>query len=795
MRRRGLWSAVVLAALALLLLESVPKSQAQQLIRGPYLQSGSSSSMTIVWRTSAAATGRVEYGTTLQYGQEQVVSTAKTQHEMALSGLSPDTTYYYRIGTTSAALAGGDQTYRFKTAPALGSKKKFRFWVVGDSGTGGSRQAEVRDAMLGLVGSAVPDIYLHLGDMAYNSGTTNEFTNNFFAPYEKILRNTVCWPTLGNHEGTSSKSGPQTGPYYEAYVLPKGGEAGGVASGTEAYYSFDYANAHFIVLDSHDSSRSPTGAMLTWLKSDLAATSQEWIIAFWHHPPYSKGTHNSDTEGQLVDMRENALPILEAGGADLILAGHSHIYERSYLVHGAYETPTKSAGKIVDQGDGRASGSGPYKKSPSKTPTEGTVYVVAGHGGTSVGQMGTHPLMFFVEKDHGSCIVDIQGLGLTLTNVRWDGQVTDTFTMYKGQGLVVTSPNGGETLAGGSTHPISWTTVGSVAQVILELSTNNGQSWSTIAGPIANTGSYTWTVPVVDSASAVIRIRDAADATRLDESNGPFKIVGSVPVDLITYGAVWKYHDAGLDLGSAWLASDYDDSGWKSGSGQLGYGESDEATKLDKPTPRYPSVYFRKTITLDQPVVSGDLKVLHDDGVVIWINGQQVSSKYADNGIAYDAFASKTSADNEESSAALDLSLTNPFRLGTNVVAVMVKQVSGTSSDLSFDLKLTLTLGTDAVPDAGMPQGDAGAPGNDAPNIGLDQASPTGDRALAGPDGSIGPTGPGGCGCVIPIDARESLWPGLIFFFGTIAASYRRRRRRCGARHSTLADRTLDPPL
>ncbi len=79
-----------------------------------------------------------------------------------------------------------------------------------------------------------------------------------------------------------------TGPYYDMFTLPAAGEAGGIASGTEAYYSFDYANIHFICLDSYDVDRSVDGAMLTWLEYDLVATTADWIIAFWHHPPYTK---------------------------------------------------------------------------------------------------------------------------------------------------------------------------------------------------------------------------------------------------------------------------------------------------------------------------------------------------------------------------------------------------------------------------------------------------------------------------------------------------------------------------
>jgi hypothetical protein len=135
-----------------------------------------------------------------------------------------------------------------------------------------------------------------------------------FDTYPEQLRNTVLWPALGNHDGASADSSTQTGPYYDNFALPRLAEAGGLASGTEAYYSFDYANLHFVCLDSHESDRSPGGAMLTWLEDDLAATTADWVVAYWHHPPYSKGSHDSDAEARLVEMRENVLPILESAG-------------------------------------------------------------------------------------------------------------------------------------------------------------------------------------------------------------------------------------------------------------------------------------------------------------------------------------------------------------------------------------------------------------------------------------------------------------------------------------------------
>src|SRR6185295_4674728 len=130
-------------------------------------------------------------------------------------------------------------------------------------------------------------------------------------------------------------------------------EAGGVSSGTEAYYSFDFSNAHFICLESYETDRSSGGAMMTWLREDLDSTNQTWVIAFWHHPPYSKGSHDSDDETELIQMRKNALPILEEGGVDLVLSGHSHSYERSYLIDRHYgSSSTFSDSNVVDGGDG-----------------------------------------------------------------------------------------------------------------------------------------------------------------------------------------------------------------------------------------------------------------------------------------------------------------------------------------------------------------------------------------------------------------------------------------------------------
>src|SRR6185503_453330 len=129
-----------------------------------------------------------------------------------------------------------------------------------------------------------------------------------------------------------------------------------------------------------------------WLQDDLAATTQDWIIAFWHHPPYTKGSHNSDTETELIQMRENALPILEAGGVDLVLCGHSHCYERSYLLNGHYGLSNSLTPAMkVDGGDGREDGTGAYQKPGGLAANAGAVYAVAGSSGKISGGTLNHP--------------------------------------------------------------------------------------------------------------------------------------------------------------------------------------------------------------------------------------------------------------------------------------------------------------------------------------------------------------------------------------------------------------------
>ncbi len=422
------------AALGIGLISSwPPRVLGQTVTRGPYLQRGSYSSMVIRWRTDVATDSRVRFGTNaanLNFGVDYPATT--TEHEVQLQGLWPDAKFFYSVGTTANALAGGDANHFFFTSPPPGTAKNTRVWVIGDAGTQTAGQIGVRDAYETLTGSRPTDLWLMLGDNAYFFGSDVEYQLAVFSVYTNLLRNSVVWPTLGNHD-TYSVEASGNHAYFDLFTLPTGGESGGVASGTEHYYSFDHGRIHFICLDSMESSRATLGAMATWLTNDLAHTTADWIIAYWHHAPYSQGSHNSDAELELIEMRQNIVPLLDQGGVDLVLSGHSHSYERSYLLAGHYgSSSTFSNSYKVNSGDGREQGGGAYHK-PRGGPVSqyGAVYAVVGSSGWLTDGPLNHPAMQVSLNRLGSLVLDITSNRLDATFLREDGTTNDWFTMLK----------------------------------------------------------------------------------------------------------------------------------------------------------------------------------------------------------------------------------------------------------------------------------------------------------------------------------------------------------------------------
>ncbi len=348
---------------------------------------------------------------------------------------------HFAMGNTNITFAGADSNTFFVTHPMIGSKKPTRVWVLGDAGTRKPEQRRVRDAYYKWTGQRPTDLWLMLGDNAYSAGKDEEYQGSVFKMFDAMLRKSVLWPCLGNHDAGSASSRTQSGVYYDIFTLPTQAQAGGVMSGTEAYYSWDYANIHFVCLDSSDSDWGEDGLMVRWLKADLQANKQDWLIAFCHHPPYTKGSHDSDkdkdSDARMRKMREVVLPMLEEHGLDMMLVGHSHAYERSFLLDGVYghSTNLNEAVHFKSTNDGRSDGSGIYRK-PTLGPAahEGAVYVVAGSSGQKSGGRLQHPVMCLSLNVLGSLILDVEGPRLDATFIDDNAVVRDYFSIRKGKG-------------------------------------------------------------------------------------------------------------------------------------------------------------------------------------------------------------------------------------------------------------------------------------------------------------------------------------------------------------------------
>lgn len=418
--------------------------------RGPYLNLGTPNSMTVKWRTAQAADSKVFYGTDPSSLNQVAFDPAfGTNHEVKITGLDPATIYYYMIGYTGGTLTAASSDIYFKTSPPESAAGDYTFWAIGDAGTGDDNQRRATAGMMRYINGGHIDGWIWLGDNSYDNGYDSQYQNNVFTnnTYEKELKRFVVWPAPGNHDYNNHIPLSPAPAYYDIFTLPAHAEAGGLASGTEKYYSYNYGNIHFIVLDSYDEGRNTTDPMAIWLTNDLAANTQPWTIAYWHHPPYTKGTHDSDNgtflDGELVDIRENILPIIEAGGVDLVLNGHSHTYERSYLMDGHYGySGTLSPAMITDHGSGSYPAACPYQKETTVTKAhKGTVYAVCGCSG-KVGSTSSgwpHPVMYkYSNTTFGSMLLEVKNNRLDAKFIDSTGAVADAFTIVKNAGTATT---------------------------------------------------------------------------------------------------------------------------------------------------------------------------------------------------------------------------------------------------------------------------------------------------------------------------------------------------------------------
>jgi hypothetical protein len=420
---------------------------AQILIRGPYLQQLSQKSVIVRWRTDVPSNSNVNFSRQDSSKVFTVKNADLTKdHILQLTGLQANTRYSYTVGTDTKTLVSG-KDYYFTTAPDLATNRPINIWAMGDFGDNSNQiytknQTAVKEQYLKNKANNT-DLWLWLGDNAYCCGTDTEYQKQIFDFYgSNILGNTAFFPVPGNHEYYETATGQTDRKinYFDVISVPTQGEMGGIASNTKAYYSYNYGNIHFVALDSYGLDEGkyrfyePASSQYQWLLKDLANNQSLWTIIYFHHPPYTKRSHDSDAEIELRLTRENLVPIFDKYKVDLVLNGHSHVYERSYLIKGYTGNFLNFDPKthVVQNVNGK------YEKSAGSQPiinkNEGTIYCVVGSAGRLDwnGDPNPHPVSVYSNYTIGGSLL------LTIDNnrldARWvcaDGVIRDNFSVFK----------------------------------------------------------------------------------------------------------------------------------------------------------------------------------------------------------------------------------------------------------------------------------------------------------------------------------------------------------------------------
>lgn len=278
------------------------------------------------------------------------------KHEITVTGLKPNTKYCYRVG--DAEKGWWSEAGVIETAD---NSDSFTFFHMSDSQAGIERQYKVWAETVASAYNMYPDaaFIMHTGDQV-DSGTNFKQWNWSLNCASSELMNSVLMPTTGNHE----KSGSSVTNNFMLSNLPKQDLETGV------YYSFDYNNAHFMVLNTND--LDDDGGLgkkqLDWLKADAKASDKQWKIVALHKAPYSNGSHFDDKD--VIGLRDQLSVLMPELGIDMVLQGHDHVYLRTDVMSGN-KVVEYDAKNIVKDGS-------VYN---TKANVDGTIYAIDGCAG------------------------------------------------------------------------------------------------------------------------------------------------------------------------------------------------------------------------------------------------------------------------------------------------------------------------------------------------------------------------------------------------------------------------------
>ncbi|MDD3652588.1 MAG: metallophosphoesterase family protein [Desulfotomaculaceae bacterium] len=343
-------------------------------------------SQTITWLTPTNSPARVEYLIADEFignfdSAQQVdagcsaFDSSNYRFTVNITGLTPATKYVYRVGREGAWSA----PLSFTTAAAT---QDFSFLYFGDVQSGYSDWGSTLDS----VEQAYPQIKFALlgGDLTDNGSDENEW-GQFLDAATGVFSQIPVMPAMGNHDGTM---------YQKFFALPDNGPAGF----KQTFYSFDYGDAHFVILNS---SNNTDERVKQWLAHDLQNTTKVWKFVVFHIPAYPA---TYDYKGIDQSIRANWVPIFEQHKVDMVFVGHQHLYMRTHPI---------------------------YQGEVQTEPAYGIVYVMGNAGSKTYAGGGGFPYIAREQTGSNYQVIDIEDNVLTLTSKQSTGELIEIYTINK----------------------------------------------------------------------------------------------------------------------------------------------------------------------------------------------------------------------------------------------------------------------------------------------------------------------------------------------------------------------------
>lgn len=280
------------------------------------------------------------------------------KHSITLSELEPGTKYSYRVG--DAELGWWSETGTITTAE--GGNEAFTFFYLTDPQAQREDQYETPANVIDSAYKLYPDarFIVSAGDNVDEGKNMKHW--HYLLNSTNSLLSLPYMPATGNHEDEGAV-------LTENFTLPNIPEQE-LDSGV--YYSYDYNNVHFTVLNTNDIDDDKfSDKQIEWMKNDIKSSNAKWKIVVLHKALYSNGSHYDD--GEVESMRTQLGALLPYLGVDLVLQGHDHVYLR---------TDVLNANAVVPAREGTTTYNG--KDYLTKYNPCGTIYAIGGTAGVKV---------------------------------------------------------------------------------------------------------------------------------------------------------------------------------------------------------------------------------------------------------------------------------------------------------------------------------------------------------------------------------------------------------------------------